>query len=71
MRTFDPAREIDHLIPACIDLGQVGRVIIDPIVAVAKGDSPKMPRRAATFSRASSWRSETVQPSRGASPDQA
>jgi putative DNA primase/helicase len=40
-RSFDPARDMDELVAACIDLAQVSLVIIDPIVAVAKGDSHK------------------------------
>jgi hypothetical protein len=40
-RTFDPACDMDELVAKCADLGEVSLVIIDPIVAVAKGDSHK------------------------------
>jgi putative DNA primase/helicase len=40
-RSFDPARDVDELVTKCVDLGEVSFVIIDPIVAVARGDSHK------------------------------
>jgi putative DNA primase/helicase len=40
-RSFDPARDMDDLIVVRHDLGPISLVIIDPIVAVAKGDSHK------------------------------
>jgi putative DNA primase/helicase len=40
-RNFDPARDMDELVTKCVDLGEVTLVIIDPIVAVARGDSHK------------------------------
>jgi putative DNA primase/helicase len=41
LRSFDPARDMDDLVAVCVNLGQVSLVLIDPIVAVAKGDSHK------------------------------
>ena len=40
-RSFDPARDMDELVTKCVCLGEVSLVIIDPIVAVARGDSHK------------------------------
>jgi putative DNA primase/helicase len=40
-RSFDPARDMDALAAKCADLGQVSLIVVDPIVAVAKGDSHK------------------------------
>jgi putative DNA primase/helicase len=40
-RSFDPSQDIDDLVAVCADLGGVSLVIVDPIVAVAKGDSHK------------------------------
>ncbi len=40
-RAFDPARDMDEVAAACADLGKVNLVVIDPIVAIAKGDSHK------------------------------
>jgi hypothetical protein len=40
-RSFDPAADMDALVAVCADLGQVNLVVIDPVVAVAKGDSHK------------------------------
>jgi hypothetical protein len=40
-RSFDPSRDIGDLVRVCDDLGGVSLVIVDPIVAVAKGDSHK------------------------------
>jgi RecA-family ATPase len=40
-RAFDPANDIAALAQVCANLGQVSLIIIDPIVAVAKGDSHK------------------------------
>ena len=40
-RSFDPARDMDELVTTCVNLGEVSLVIIDPIVAVARGDSHK------------------------------
>jgi putative DNA primase/helicase len=52
-RSFDPSRDIGDLVSVCDQIGNVHLVIIDPIVAVAKGDSQKKPRRGATSSRSS------------------
>jgi putative DNA primase/helicase len=41
IRSFDPAHDMDELVTKCVDHGQVRLVLIDPIVAVAKGDSHK------------------------------
>jgi putative DNA primase/helicase len=40
-RSFDPARDMDEVVAVCADLGGVNLVVIDPVVAVAKGDSHK------------------------------
>jgi putative DNA primase/helicase len=40
-RSFDPARDMEALIAVCGRIGDVNLVIIDPVVAVAKGDSHK------------------------------
>jgi len=40
-RSFDPARDMDAVVAVCADLGKVNLVVIDPVVAVAKGDSHK------------------------------
>jgi putative DNA primase/helicase len=40
-RSFDPARDMNGVVAVCADLGRVGLVVIDPVVAVAKGDSHK------------------------------
>jgi len=40
-RNFDPSRDMDDLVAVCAELGGVALIIIDPVVAVAKGDSHK------------------------------
>jgi putative DNA primase/helicase len=40
-RSFDPAGDMDAVVTVCADLGGVNLVVIDPVVAVAKGDSHK------------------------------
>jgi AAA domain len=40
-RAFDPARDIESLGEVCEQIGEVALIIVDPIVAVAKGDSHK------------------------------
>jgi putative DNA primase/helicase len=40
-RAFDPARDIESLVEVCEQIGDVALIIVDPIVAVAKGDSHK------------------------------
>ncbi|SDR31445.1 AAA domain-containing protein [Rhizobiales bacterium GAS113] len=40
-RSFDPARDMDGVAAVCTDLGEVNLVVIDPVVAVARGDSHK------------------------------
>jgi putative DNA primase/helicase len=40
-RSFDPACDMDAVAAVCADLGGVNLVVIDPVVAVAKGDSHK------------------------------
>jgi putative DNA primase/helicase len=40
-RGFDPARDMDAMIEVCAELGRVNLVVIDPVVAVARGDSHK------------------------------
>jgi putative DNA primase/helicase len=41
IRGFDPAHDMEELVTKCVDHGQICLVLIDPIVAVAKGDSHK------------------------------
>jgi putative DNA primase/helicase len=40
-RSFDPSADIDALADVCAKLGQVNLIVVDPVVAVAKGDSHK------------------------------
>ena len=40
-RAFDPARDLDALVAVCSRIGEINLIIIDPVVAVAKGDSHK------------------------------
>jgi AAA domain len=40
-RGFDPAHDLDALVDVCRRIGEVNLIIIDPVVAVAKGDSHK------------------------------
>ena len=40
-RSFDPARDMDAVAAVCAEIGGVNIIIIDPIVAVARGDSHK------------------------------
>lgn len=40
-RSFDPSRDIDGIADVCAGLGNVKLIVIDPVVAVAKGDSHK------------------------------